>query len=224
MQGHSIQLTDGQSLLTKQKFALLKAQTQRFKVWHLHASVSALVVEMWLHRNFPRASNPGPVYLSLYFPHKCWWPHAAHPVTAHTVLPFFIKIRNPIDFYFSCFRCQLLLTTATAVPYQYLMSRVGWNGEALWVSPSKWSLWGLRFCGLCLFSVCFTQLIQVLKVTAAKRQDGNRTSLFPYTLFMPLSLCLPSWVGSWMILWVFEFLDPWWNTSTVEGQAALIGM
>lgn len=33
-------------------FALLKAQTQRYKVWHLRSSVSALVVEMWPHRNY----------------------------------------------------------------------------------------------------------------------------------------------------------------------------
>lgn len=134
-------------------FALLKVQTQRFKVWHLHSSVAALVGEMWLHRNYPVSvcTKSCPSVSIQYFPQKCWGPRAAHPVTAHTVLPFFIKIKNPIDFYFSCFCYQLLLTTATAVPYQYLMSRVRWNGEALWVSPSKWSLWGLRFCGLCLF-------------------------------------------------------------------------
>lgn len=133
----------------------------------------ALVVEMWLYRNHPvsvcNKSCPS-VSMSVQ---KCWWPSAAHPVTAHTVLPFFIKIKNPIDFYFSCFRYQLLLTTATAVPYQYLMSRVRWNGEALWVSPSKWSLWGLRFCGLCLFSLCFTQLVQVLKDSG---EDGGKGS------------------------------------------------
>lgn len=140
----------------RRTFSLLKAQTQRFKVWHLHSSVPALVVEMWLHRNYPvsvcNKSFPS-VPISVQ---KCWWPRSAHPVTAHTVLPFFIKIKNSIDFYFSRFRYQLLLTTATAVPYQYLMSRVRWNGEALWVSPSKWSLWGLRFCGLCLFSLFYS--------------------------------------------------------------------
>lgn len=30
--------------------------------------------------------------------------HAAYTVRAHTFFPFFVKIKNPIDFYFSCFR------------------------------------------------------------------------------------------------------------------------
>lgn len=154
---------------------------------------------------------------SLYFPQKCWWPRAAHFVTAHTVLPFFIKIKNPIDFYFSCFRYQLLLTTATAVSYQYLMSRVRWNGEALWVSPSKWSLWGLRFLWLMfIFSVLLGWFMSWRWLLLKDRIEiGHLCSPTPCSLFMPLSLCLPSWVGSWMILWALEFLDPWWNSSTV---------
>lgn len=193
-------------------FILLKAQTRRFKVWHLHSSVAALLVEVWLHRNYPVSVciKSCPSVSILYFPQKCWWPRAAHPVTAHTVLPFFIKIKNPIDFYFSCFRYQLLLTTATAVPYQYLMSRVRWNGEALWVSPSKWSLWGLRFCGLCLFflSVLLGWFRSWRWLLLKDRIEiGHLSSPTPCFLFMPLSLCLLSWVGSWMILWTFEFLD-----------------
>lgn len=37
----------------RRTLALLKAQTQRFKMCNLYSPVSALVVEMWLHRNYP---------------------------------------------------------------------------------------------------------------------------------------------------------------------------
>lgn len=157
------------------------------------------------------------MYLSLCFPQKCWQPRAAHPVTAHTVLPFFIKIKNPIDFYFSCFRYQLLLTTATAVPYQYLMSRVRWNGEALWVSSSKWSLWGLRFCGLCLFSL--SVLLSWFRswrwlLLKDRIEIGHLSSPTPCSLFMPLSLCLPSsrLMDDFVSFWVFRSLVKFINT------------